>query len=86
MNELGANLHDRSRSVHAPHVGNHSPGASDVTGNLTFCLNANLSSIVKLSDFAMIGTTFTTSLNFFSTTMSIARSECPDGLMKNSAQ
>lgn len=55
-------------------------------GGLAFCLNVNLSSIVKLSDFAMIGTTFTTSLNFFNTTMSIARSECPEGLMKNSAQ
>ena len=61
-------------------------GHVNAVENLTFCLNANLSSIVKLSDFAMIGTTFTTSLNFFNTTMSIARSECPEGLMKNNAQ
>ena len=69
-------------------VGIRNPNASDTgfTGNLTFCLNANLSSIVKLSDLAIIGTTFTTSLSFFNTTMSIARSECPEGLMKNSAQ
>jgi hypothetical protein len=58
----------------------------NAVGNFTFCLNANLSSIVKLSDLAMIGTTLTTSLNFFKTTMSIARSECPEGLMKNNAQ
>ena len=89
VNKFGANLHGRSRSMHAL-PGRHSyserAGHVDATGILTFCLNVNLSSSVKLSDFAMIGTTFTTSLNFFNTTMSIARSECPDGLMKNSAQ
>jgi len=83
VNELGANLHNKSWSIPPVHVDVHSPNA---VGILTFCLNANLSSIVKLSDFAMIGTTFTTSLNFFNTTMSIARSECPEGLMKNNAQ
>ena len=85
VNEFGANLHDGSQSTRVPRVGVQSERVGHV-GDLTFCLNANLSSIVKLSDFAMIGTTFTTSLNFFNTTMSIARSECPEGLMKNNAQ
>lgn len=51
-----------------------------------FEIKANLSSIIKLSDFAMISTTFTTALNFFNTTASIAYSECPEGLMKNNVQ
>jgi len=83
VNEFGTDLHNQSRLTHAIHTGIHCPNA---IGELTFCLNATLSSIVKLSDLAITGTTFTTSLNFFNTTISIARSECPEGLMKNRAQ
>lgn len=41
----------------------------------TFSLKESRSSIVKLSALAMTGTTFTTSLSFFITIMSIGRSE-----------
>jgi hypothetical protein len=49
---------------------------------LTFDLNISLSSSDKLSDFAITGTTLTTSLSFFMTMTSIGRSEWPVGLMR----
>lgn len=53
---------------------------------LTRRLNRSLSSKVKVSAFAITGTTLTTSLNFFMTMMSIGRRECPVGFKKNRQQ
>jgi hypothetical protein len=55
---------------------------STFTHSLTTCLNCSLSSRVKLSDLARTGTTFTTSLSFFITMISMGRIVCPVGLMK----
>lgn len=52
----------------------------------TLFLKFSLSSIVNVSDFAMTGTTLTTSLSFFITITSMGRSECPVGLIKYKQQ
>ena len=53
---------------------------------LTLTLNFSRSSGVKLSDLAITGTTFTTSLSFFITITSIGRKAWPVGLMKYKQQ
>jgi hypothetical protein len=52
----------------------------------TLNLNLSLSSNVKLSLFAITGTTLTTSLSFFITMTSMGRSAWPVGLMKYKQQ